>query len=163
MKKLLEIVVLGLLLSGCLQDKSEKAIKNCADTEWSKNIVVTFEEEFMIGGVYLWGQKPENILDEKVLILKQAGFQFEEIWEWSKGLKTAKIDDTNKEIINYFIKLKNETNKSQDDYLKLPLEDKLQDPNYEKMFVKCEQIRKKAIKTFDAKWKKPILVKAKFR
>ena len=87
----------------------------------------------------------------------------EERYTWSKGLKTAKIDDTNKEIINYFIKLKNETNKSQDDYLKLPLEDKLQDPNYEKMFVKCEQIRKKAIKTFDAKWKKPILVKAKFR
>lgn len=43
------------------------------------------------------------------------------------------------------------------------LTDKLQDEEYHLEFMMCEQRRQNATKTFDAKWKKSILVRAKFR
>ena len=155
-------MVLGLLLSGCFKDKAEEAIKNCTDTRWSKEVTELFDKEFYVGGVYSWDQPAENIFDETVLKLKRAGFKYTEVFEWAQSLKTAKIDDTNKEIIDHFIKMKNKTNKFQEDLLKLPLTDRLQNSNYELMFQGCEQQRKKASKTFDAKWKKAILVKVEF-
>ena len=163
MKKILGIVVLGLLLSGCFKDKSEEAIKNCADTVWSIATTEEFDKEFIIGWVYSWGSKPENIFDETVLTLKKAGFTYEEVHKWARDLKTVEVTDGNREVINHFIGTKNKINKSIDDHLKLSLTDRLQNEDYEKSFRSCEQVRKKANKTFDAKWQKPKIMKAEFR
>ena len=53
MKKILGIVVLGLLLSGCFFDKSEKTIMNCADSSYSKTLVYIFDKNFYIDDVKL--------------------------------------------------------------------------------------------------------------
>jgi len=163
MKKIFLLITVTLLLTGCFKDKSEEAIKNCADTVWSIAKAEEFKKAFIIGWVYTFGEKPENVFDETVLQLKQAGFTYEEVFEWVQKFKTVEVTDTNREIINHFIETKNKINKSIDDHLKLPLTDRLQNEVYENSFRSCEQVRKKADKTFDAKWQKPKIMKAKFR
>ena len=74
MKKLLGIIVLGLLLTGCFKDKSEEAIKNCADTVWSTEMVEEYRTLFYVDKVYAWGLKPRNIFDEMVLLQKKSWF-----------------------------------------------------------------------------------------
>ena len=53
MKKLLGIVVLGFLLTGCFFDKSEKTIMNCADSSYSKTLVYIFDNNFYIDDIKL--------------------------------------------------------------------------------------------------------------
>ena len=164
MKKLFStIFVLGLLLTGCFKDKSEEAIKNCADTVWSKQMVKKYEPLFYIAKIYHLDLKPKNIFDENVLLLKQAGFTYKEASDWAKGLATVDIDDGNRKVINFLTGEKNKINKSIVDHFKLPLSDRLQNRGYEEIFIKCERVRKKANKTFDAKWQKPKLRKVEFR
>ena len=133
MKKIFLLITITLLLTGCFKDKSEEAIKNCADTVWSIAITDEFEKEFIVGWVYSWDQKTENIFDESVLALKQGGFTYEETRQWAQELKT-KETDVNEEVINHFIEIRNKINKSIDDHLKLSLTDRLQNEDYEKPF-----------------------------
>ena len=163
MKKLLGIIVLGLLLTGCFKDKSEEAIKNCADTVWSTEMVEEYRTLFYVDKVYAWGLKPRNIFDEEVLLLKQAGFPINEVKTWTSELKTTEITDTNREIINFFIGEKKKINNWIDEHFKLSLSDRLQRQEYEEIFIKCERVRLNASKTFDAKWQKADIKKVQFR
>ena len=163
MKKIFLLIIITLLLTGCFKDKSEEAIKNCADTLWSITTTKEFDDKFMIGWVYSFDTPTENIFDETVLKLKKAGFTYVEVHKWAQDLKTVEATDTNREFINHFIEIKNKINKSIDDHLKLSLTDRLQNEDYEKYFRSCEQVRKKANKTFDAKWQKPKIKKVEFR
>ena len=156
-------IILFLLISACAKDKAEKAIQNCADTKFSKEVGLQFDDEFGVLGVYLWDKSPENVFDETVLTLKQAGFTINEVIEWAKELDKAEKNDSNKDVINHFIELKNQYNKIQNKFLKLPLSQRLQNKDYEKMFRDCESVRKLASKTFDAKWKKPVIERVSFR
>ena len=163
MKKIFLLITISLLLTGCFKDKSEEAIKNCADTVWSKQMVKDYEPLFYIEKIYHLDLKPKNIFDENVLLLKQAGFTYKEASDWAKGLATADIDDGNRKVINFFTGEKNKINKSINDHFKLPLSDRLQNRKYEKIFIKCERLREKASKTFDAKWQKAKIKKVEFR
>ena len=163
MKNLLSFLLLGILLTGCFKDKSEIAIKNCADTVWSKDQVKAYQSFFYIANIYTFNSSPKGIFEETLLDLKRAGFSYKEAQEWAYGLKTTEISDGNKEVINYFIEIKNNLNKFMDGHFKLPLSDRLQLQEYEEIFIKCEQVRKKASKTFDAKWQKPKIGKVQFR
>ena len=163
MKKLLGILVLGLLLSGCFKDKSEEAIKNCADTVWSKEMVEEYRPLFYVDKVYTIGLEPKNIFDEMVLLQKKAGFPIKEVRAWAYELKTTEITDTNREIINFFIGEKKKINNWIDEHFKLSLSDRLQRQEYEEIFIRCERVRKNASKTFDAKWQKADIKKVQFR
>lgn len=163
MKKILSIFILGLLLTGCFKDKSEEAIKNCADTTWSEPKLVEFDLSFYIDYIYTMNYKTENIFDETILKLKLAGFTYEEVNDWAQGLATTDINDANREVINYFIGEQKRLNNILDDHFKLPLSDRLQNRKYEKIFIKCERLREKASKTFDAKWQKAKIKKVEFR
>tara|TARA_Y100000389_G_C17117197_1_gene343660 strand:- start:87 stop:578 length:492 start_codon:yes stop_codon:yes gene_type:complete len=163
MKNIILLITISLLLTGCFKDKSEEAIKNCADTLWSKQMVKDFKKLLYVDNVYLIDRKPKNIFDENVLLLKQAGFTYKEARDWAKELETTDIDDGNRKVINFLTGEKNKINKSIDDHFKLPLNDRLQNRGYEKISIKCERVRKKASKTFDAKWQKPKIKKVEFR
>ena len=163
MKNLLSFLLLGILLTGCFKDKSEEAIKNCADTVWSKATTEEFGKATNHGYVYSWNKIPSNIFEETVLELKKAGADYEEVYDWVRGLDNAEITEGNREVINHFIEVKNKINKSIDDHLKLSLTDRLQNKDYEESFSSCEQVRKEASKTFDAKWQKPKIGKVQFR
>jgi hypothetical protein len=163
MKKIFLLITITLLLTGCFKDKSEEAIKNCADTIWSKGTTEEFGKASNHGYVYSWNKIPSNIFEETVLELKKAGADYEEVYDWVRGLDNAEITEGNREVINHFIEMKNKINKSIDDHLKLSLTDRLQNKDYEESFSSCEQVRKEASKTFDAKWQKAKIKKVEFR
>tara|TARA_Y100000389_G_C17226930_1_gene396150 strand:+ start:38 stop:529 length:492 start_codon:yes stop_codon:yes gene_type:complete len=163
MKKIFLLIIITLSLTGCFKDKSEEAIKNCADTIWSEPMLIEFDLSFQIDYIYTMDYKTENIFDETILKLKLAGFTYEEVNDWAKELATTDINDANREIINYFIGEQKRLNNILDDHFKLPLSDRLQNRGYEKIFIKCERLRKKADKTFDAKWQKAKIKKVEFR
>ena len=163
MNKIFLLITISLLLTGCFKDKSEVAIKNCADTVWSKPMLIEFDLSFQIDYIYSMDFKTENIFDEDVLRLKQAGFTYKEVDDWAQELKTTAIVDSNREVINYFIGEQQRLNNILDGHFKLPLSDRLQNQEYEKIFIKCERVRKEASKTFDAKWQKAAIQKVQFR
>ena len=163
MEKILLLITISLLLTGCFKDKSEEAIKNCADTVWSKDVAKEFITLFYIDKVFAWGLKPRNIFDENVLILKNGGFTYKEADKWAKGLESAEIEDGNRKVINFFIGEAKRINNHLDVHFKLPLSDRLQSKEYEEIFIKCERVRLNASKTFDAKWQKADIKKVQFR
>lgn len=164
MKKILFIISL-LFVTGCFQDKAEKAIMNCADSSFSRETVREFNRLSNFRRVFNGSKRPETAFEKRVVQLKNAGFKEYEIVIWYGELKEGKIEvnNINKEVIDFFINEKNKANNYQDSILKLSLTDKLQDEDYHVAFMMCEISRKEATKTFDAKWKKSILVRAKFR
>ena len=163
MKKILFIISL-LFVTGCFQDKAEKAIMNCADSRFSRETVREFNRLSYIDRVFRGTQRPKNVFDKTVVELKNAGFKKNEIIVWYEDLKKGgEVNNANKEIIDFFINEKNKVNSYQDSVLKRSLTDKLQDDDYHLEFMMCEQSRQNATKTFDAKWKKSKLYRAKFR
>ena len=165
MKKILFIISL-LFVTGCFQDKAEKAIMNCADTSFSRETVKNFNKLSNISRLFsIYYEPSDTIFDRRVVQLKNAGFKQIEVRAWYEELKKGQkeFSDADKEVINFLTNEKNKANNYQDSILKLPLTDRLQDGDYHVAFMMCEISRKEATKTFDAKWKKSILVRAKFR
>jgi len=168
MKKLLGIVVLGFLLTGCFFDKSEKTIMNCADSSYSKTLVYIFDNNFYIDDIKLslWIDGVTgsiNMFQRKLIKFKKAGYSILEISTWAEELKTSKVHSSNKDVIDFLIKEKYRINKEQDDLLKLEVTDRLKDQLYEREFENCKKKRNKDSKTFDLKWEKPKFYKATFR
>ena len=163
MKKLLSILVLSLLLSGCLPDKSEKAIKNCADSDYSRAIVNRFMSDFKIETVYLGYEIPRNVFERNIKNLKQKDYTLGAVREWAESLKTAEINNKNKKIIEFLINEKDRINKIQDDLFEMEITDRLKNRLYEMKFKNCEKKRNEANKTFDLKWEKKKLYRAEFR
>ena len=168
MKKILGVVFLGLLLTGCFFDKSEKAIINCADSSYSKILVNGFNRNFFVDDIKLslWMDGVTGSIDmfqRELIEFKKAGFSILEISTWLEELKTSEVNSSNKDVIDFLIKEKNRINKEQDDLLKLEVTDRLKDQLYETMFEDCEKKRNEASKTFDLKWEKPKFYKATFR
>ena len=163
MKNIILLITISLLLTGCFKDKSEIAIKNCADTDWSEYQVERYGVLFYIDHIYTMDFATRNIFDENVLALKHGGFTYNEADKWAKGLKTAEIEDGNRKVINFFIEEKKRINNYMDEHFKLPLSDRLQTREYETAFSLCEQEQKEGSKTFDAKWQKAVIQKVYFR
>ena len=163
MKKLLGIIVLGLLLSGCFFDKSEQAIMNCADTAYSNYESEKFDNTLNPFRVFGGFEKPKNFFDNEVLRLKEAGFNLEEITLWAYDLKSSEITDSNRDIIKFFINIRNTYQVNKNIFLKKNLTEKLQSIEYESFFSTCEFKRQQTEKMFDAKWKKSYVEPIIFR
>jgi len=163
MKKIILLITISLLLTGCFKDKSEIAIKNCADSDWSEYQVEKYGVLFYIDHIYTMDDEPRNIFDETLSDLKRAGVSYKEAQEWAYGLKTAEIEDGNRKVINFFIEEKKRFNNYMEEHFKLPLSDRLQTREYETAFSLCEQEQKEGSKTFDAKWQKAVIQKVYFR
>ena len=163
MKTLLLTILFTLVLSGCLPDKSEKTIRNCADSEYSKSVVNSFNLQFDTRIIYEGWVIPKNVFQKNIITLKKADNTLGAVNEWAENLKTVEINDKNKIFIEFLVKEKNRINKMQDDFLKLEITDRLKDSIYERRFKKCEKERNEATKTFDLKWKKPKFYRAEFR
>ena len=137
MKKLLGIVVLGLLwcnVGVAASSKSIKAIENCADDTWEKrkrDYRQSYVEE-----IAMW-EKDINEYAEKGNddAVNRSIFLLE-------GVKSMGKEKWKKMVI------------WETTYIKKPLKDKLNDMYlYEVYFTGCEKIRVKSPLTFDAKWK----------
>jgi len=154
-----------ILVTGCFEDKAEVMIKNCADSRFSTELTKEYRFEFQtidFAKSDYFGKT--NIFRQTIYILKEAGFSFEEIRDWVTELKTAEINDTNNEVIDFIKKKASNYNFTIDKVLKKKkLTENLQDEFYENLFRNCELERKGASKTFDAKWKKPIIERPVFR
>ena len=168
MKNLLLILFLPLFLTGCFENKkediAEKNIMNCASSTISKRSKEEFEKKFLIWRAFNLELAPNNVFEEKIKILKKAGFSKKEIIRWAISLKTVDIDDTNREVINYFTKIENDYNNLIDKVIDAKnLTSNLQNEEYENIFKWCERDRNEAPKTFDAKWKEAVIERPKFR
>jgi len=156
MKKLLGIVVLGLLIS-CSKDVSEKTLTNCADNSYSENkaTIWTIYNKTIKKGII------SNEFERHISIFKQAGFESYEINEWIVELVLDKEMDSydGKEL--HAKQAKAAVKKIDDDIRKLTrqnLNSKMQNIEYEAVFYVCEKKRQLSPKTFDAKWKKPRII-----
>ena len=171
MKKLLGIVVLGLLLSNCSVDKSVKSITNCADHYYSKKNIrsITFDFTELIYN----NKDPENSLEKKIVVLNRAGFSDLEILEWLSDLQSIKLPLKNKyekhlkgatiEEIKLAQKIPKENNKKMKKFISSNLNVKLENEKYERYFIRCEFQRKETPKTFDSKWRRAKVVYNKIK
>ena len=165
-RKLRILLLLSFIfVTGCNHDKAEVIIKNCADSRYSTKLTEEYSSEFQnINFAYYDSFGIDNIFRKTVFVLKEAGFDLEEIREWVVELKTAEINDTNSEVVEFIKKQTSNYNSAIDKVLKKEkLTENLQDKFYENLFRNCELERKGASKTFDAKWKKPIIERPVFR
>ena len=154
-----------ILVTGCFNDKAEVMIKNCADSRFSTELTDEYKSEFQnIRFAHYDSFGTGNIFRKRIFVLKEAGFTPEEIRDWVIKLKTSEINDTNNEVIDFIKKQTSNYNFTIDKVLKKEkLTENLQDEFYENIFRNCELERKGASKTFDAKWKKPIIERPVFR
>jgi len=134
MKKLLSIIVLGLLLSGNANAGKQdiKKLEYCADDK-------------------------SNSFDIKRFISIQ-----DENWGF-KRMKLKKDKSNFDELLAEFIKQNDGAAQQRDNgalkFLKKSLTEKLQAEYYEEAFIECEKMREKSKIMFGEKYKKPILFK----
>tara|TARA_A100001011_G_scaffold391024_1_gene475620 strand:+ start:1612 stop:2103 length:492 start_codon:yes stop_codon:yes gene_type:complete len=156
MKKLLGIVVLGILIS-CSKDVSEKTLTNCADNSYSENkatIWTIYNNTIKYGSV-------ANEFEKHILIFKSAGFESYEINEWIVELVLDKNMDGYEGKDLHAKQAKAAVKKIDNDIRRLTrqnLNSKMQNNEYEALFFVCEKTREESPKTFDAKWKKPKII-----
>ena len=160
MKKLLAIVVLG-LLTACSMEQSTKTLTNCADNWYSKKNRKSLPENFV--GLITLKAVPQNELEKQINTLAQAGFKPTEIMDWFNDLlktegPTSKYLNYKKESILLAKKISKDSDKKVKKFIATNLNKKLKNKKYEKYFEACEYERKNTPKTFDAKWAKPKVV-----
>ena len=160
MKIRLVIIVLGLLLTSCSLDNSEKAITNCADHEYSKRNMSNFPKNYR--ELMKKNIKPKNNFEKTLVTLNQAGFDDFEIFQWIRELQKDEIDSKTtpkrKEDITFAKNIIKDNKAVIKKFISLNLNTKLQREDYEIFFQSCEYERKRTPKTFDAKWAKSNLV-----
>jgi hypothetical protein len=162
-KKLLGIVVL-VFLTACTNDSSVKSITNCADHHYSKKNITWTPLDFY--ELLENKRKPQNKLEEKLVLLQKGGFKYTEILSWLLDLqkkdiptkKEANEKQINIEDIKLAKKILKDNNKRMKKFISSSLNTKLINTSYEKYFQRCEFDRKDTPKTFDAKWKKSKVV-----
>ena len=173
MKKLLAIVVLG-LLSSCSLDNSTKTLTNCADHIYSnkerKFLPFNFETLISFNTKYS-GYTPVTDLEKDIMRLSSQGYKRSEIIRWyvelikikgpiNKSMKYSAIGlyNANLNSIKIAKKIVADYDRDLKKFISTSLNNKLQVRSYEQYFSACETIRKRTPKTFDEKWKKPKVV-----
>jgi len=153
MKKLLGIVVLGLLLTSCSEYSAEQKLKYCADTEYSKEMSRSLSLYLHLNSKrHAYKLDMNNKFEEKFRILQDSGFPSEKIIDWiSENIRDP--EDAEKGFKDTIKRYDNEIKKFLKSSLNLKLE-KSPVINYKYLFSQCEKERKKMPITFDARWKK---------
>ena len=133
MKKLLGIVILGLLLNnaGFAEDNIKK-LEYCADDKFNSHDI----KRFIIITDENWDFKRRDLKEDK-----------------------SNFDELLAEFIKQNDNAAQQRDSSALDFFKKSLTEKLQAKNYEEAFVECEKIREKSKIMFGEKYKKPILFK----
>ena len=153
MKKLLRILVLGLLLTSCSEYMAEQKLEYCADTEYSKEMIDP-------GNLYLHlafnnlhkKLDMDNEFERSFRLLKASGVPIGSLIDWIRedirdplGARQG-FNDT---IKRYDNEIKKFLNSSLDQKLK-----KSPVIHYKYLFSQCELERIETPRTFDARWKK---------
>jgi len=163
MKKLLGIVVLGLLWCNVGYTENEKSIIKCADHSYQKD----FDQNFF-NYMYLFvnnkkqSEKYEimaddsNFLFHHILVLTEAGFSQEEIVEHFKEVEKKDFESLKKTQKHTAISIKQNKDKfmkNVDKFFKQSPVNKRKDNLYTGFFLTCESQSKKDKDSFLEKWK----------
>jgi len=153
MKKLLGIVVLGLVLTSCSEYMAEQKLEYCADTEYSKEMNDP-------GNLYL--HLASNNLHKKLDMDNEFERNFRLLD--ASGVSTGGLIDYVREQVRDPLGAYqgfNDTIKRYDNevkkFLNSSLDQKLKKSpiiHYKYLFSQCELERKETPRTFDARWKK---------
>ena len=149
MKKLLGIVVLGLLLTSCSEYMAEQKLEYCADTEYSKEMIDP-------GNLYLHlvfnKLDMDNEFERNFRLLKASEVPIGRLIDWiRKDIRDPEGADKGfKDTIkNYDNMIKEFLNSSLNQKLK-----KSPIIHYKYLFSQCELEQKETPKTFNAFWEK---------
>ncbi len=153
MKKLLGIVVLGLLLTSCSEYQKKMVIENCADTEYSKEMASPIQVY-----LYITDGKWSNEFEKDFIIANDTGFPLDKLVEHLTDLLSKKdiIESEKKsseEALDTFKRYNSEIKK----FLNLSVDKKVNKKitrlSYRYFFEKCELKQKETPNTFNALWK----------
>ena len=149
MKKLLRILVLGLLLTSCSEYMAEQKLEYCADTEYSKEMIDP-------GNLYLHlvfnKLDMDNEFERNFRLLKASEVPIGRLIDWiRKDIRDPEGADKGfKDTIkNYDNMIKEFLNSSLNQKLK-----KSPIIHYKYLFSQCELEQKETPKTFNAFWEK---------
>ena len=154
MKKLLGILVLGLLLTSCSEYMSKQKIENCADTEYSEQMAHPIQVYF-----YTTDKGHSNEFEETMLRMKYFEAPIDMIADYINDLLSEKEiseDRKKKDVgaIDTFKKYNYEVKK----FINLSVDKKVNKKigviSYRHFFKTCELKQKEAPNTFNALWKK---------
>ena len=153
LKKLLVIVVLGLVLTSCSEYMAEQKLEYCADTEYSKEMINPANLYMHLASNNLHKKLDMNNEFEKSFrLLDASGVSTGGLIDWVRA-QTRDPEGARKGFKDTIKRYDNEIKKFLKSSLNLKLE-KSPVINYKYLFSQCEKERKKMPITFDARWKK---------
>ena len=154
MKKLLGIIVLGLLLTSCSEYMSRQKIENCADTKYSKEMAHPIQVYF-----YVTDKGHSNEFELHMFIMRDSQVPIDMIYDSLVDLVSEKeISESTKKwsegAIDTFKSYNYEVKKFINSSVDKKVNKKITLLSYRSFFERCELEQKEAPNTFNALWKK---------
>ena len=154
MKKLLGILVLGLLLTSCSEYMSKQKIENCADTEYSKEMARPIQVFHYVTGI-----GHSNEFELYLFIMRDAQFPKHTIYDSIADLLSKKdISESEKKRSDGAIDTFKRYNSDIKKFINLSVDKKVNNKialiSYRSFFERCELEQKETPNTFNALWKK---------
>ncbi len=154
MKKLLGIIVLGLLLTSCSEYMSRQKIENCADTKYSKEMAHPIQVYF-----YVTDKGHSNEFELHMFIMRDSQVPIDMIYDSLVDLVSEKeISESTKKwsegAIDTFKRYNYEVKKFINSSVDKKVNNKITLLSYRSFFERCELEQKEAPNTFNALWKK---------
>ena len=155
MKKLLGILILGLLLlTSCSEYQTKKALVNCADTKYSKKMAKTIH-------IYIYvmekGISKGNEFEQNLFVFRDAKIPMDVISDYiSELLSKENLKENEKREFQGVMKTVNSFNFHVKKFLKSNLEVKLKKSpiiHYKHLFEQCELKQQQTPNTFNSLWK----------
>ena len=154
MKKLLGIIVLGLLLTSCSEYMSRQKIENCADTKYSKEMAHPIQVYF-----YVTDKGHSNEFELHMFIMRDSQVPIDMIYDSLVDLVSEKeISESTKKwsegAIDTFKRYNYAVKKFINSSVDKKVNNKIGLISYRSFFERCELEQKEAPNTFNALWKK---------
>ena len=154
MKKILGIIVLGLLLTSCSEYMSRQKIENCADTKYSKEMAHPIQVYF-----YVTDKGHSNEFELHMFIMRDSQVPIDMIYDSLVDLVSEKeISESTKKwsegAIDTFKRYNYAVKKFINSSVDKKVNNKITLLSYRSFFEKCELEQKEAPNTFNALWKK---------
>ena len=149
MKKLLGIVVLGLIITSCSEYMAEQKLEYCADTEYSKEMIKPANLYLYLNSTNITA---DNEFEINIRLLKASGVSHGRLIDRVRN-QIHDPEGADKGFKDTIKRYDNEIKK----FLNLSLDQKLKKSpviHYKYLFSQCELERKETPRTFDARWKK---------
>ena len=155
MKKLLGILVLGLLLTSCSEYMSKQKIENCADTKYSKEMAHPIHVYFYVTEEGHSGTE----FEETMFRMKYSEVPIDMIYDEIANLLSEKdLSETTKKwsegAIDTFKRYNYEVKKFINSSVDKKVNKKITLLSYRSFFERCELEQKETPNTFNALWKK---------